>query len=201
MWNPRGRRNRKPLVNVPIPVGHQSPLPIVADGAIARVDVGDGRLLAALVVDIRERADLKAVFAAHEAYSQGEVTSVWARPPEQEFVVLLVLKWLRPVETWAILEFPLPTYGGIVDQIVATSGLCLFDSDGGETVGEQVMIGRPQIIAEVSSDFPEWDDIFQRSLEEEAIDRGVDPETARGDAEKFRREWRRSFGGKGLEDW
>ena len=84
------------------------PVPVVADGSIATVAVGDGRMIPLLILDTSKRPDIEDMVKVHHHMgSQGDVTSVWGRPDRffDTGTVRLLLTFERPSRCQVLLQF------------------------------------------------------------------------------------------------
>src|SRR5713101_7129808 len=82
------------------------PLRIVSDAAIATAAVGDGRLIPLFIVDTSERPDVEELVRIHsELQRPGDHTHQWGQIEGHPRTVALFLRFERPAELTAVLEF------------------------------------------------------------------------------------------------
>ncbi len=135
--------------------------PIVADGSIAIVGVGDGRMFPLVILDTTERPDIDAAIAAHDHGPPGDVRVQWGRLPHREETVTLILTLLRPVEAVVMVEFDLnKNHGVIVEQILQNRGLYVQPGRPGDRLKDDPQ--KPKIIVEVADTGFKvtWDKLF-----------------------------------------
>lgn len=140
--------------------------PIVADGSIATVGVGDGRMFPLVILDTTERPDIDAAIAAHDNGPPGDLRVQWGRLPHREETVTLILTLLRPVEAVVMVEFDLNKHHGvIVEQILQNHGLYVQPGRPGDRLKDNLQ--RPKIIVEVAETgfTSTWDQLFLRHTE------------------------------------
>jgi len=137
--------------------------PIVGDGAMAGPD-RDGRLVPVLVVDSSEHPEVDAVIAAHTHLSPGDVTSNWAVLEDGSGDVVLILKFIRPIEVEILLRFKIKTQAILVDGILASNAVYLQAGRPGDRLSHD--IDKPRVIIEVpDGDFNEkWEAIFLHEM-------------------------------------
>ncbi len=142
-----------------------TPVPIIADGAIATTRVGEGRLIPALILDCDENRALHDLIVIHEDTPPGDVTVTWGRASRfDKSTVLLVLEFKKPVHTKAVLSFNVAKQGGVVDAIIHARGVYLQSKDFGQTVSSG--LNNPKILVEIpaSATFPDWNSLYQDAL-------------------------------------
>lgn len=139
------------------------PLSIVADGAIATEALGEGRLIPLIIVDAHNRADIVEIVRIHQHTGQGDVGAQWVQIEGRPGTVSLVLRFIRPAEATAIVEFDLgQNQGVLVDQILSANGLYLQCGVEGDRLRDDVQ--RPKLVIEVpDTGFKkDWDRIYKR---------------------------------------
>ena len=100
------------------------PVPIVADASIARVDVGDGRMIPLLILDTSKRPDIEDMINAHRHMGgQGDVDVSWGRPNRffDTGTVALLLTFTKPSRCLILLQLDIGQYGGVVDTTRAST--------------------------------------------------------------------------------
>lgn len=140
------------------------PVPIVADGAIATVALGEGRLIPLLILDTSKRPDIEDMVKAHKYLPPGDVKSLWGRIPKSESPVSLILQFQRPSEVLIILEFNITNQGLLIEQILKAKALYLQPGRPGDR--PSITMDKPKIIVEVpDSGFQkEWKKIWLKEL-------------------------------------
>lgn len=98
-------------------------VPIVGDAAIATAGVGHGRLIPPVIVDTTNRPDLAEVIEAQAHLPAGDVIVQWGSLPKRRDHIALVLKFLRPTERAAVIQFDIAHQGILVEHILQLNGL------------------------------------------------------------------------------
>ena len=110
--------------------------------------VGDGRLIPLVILDTAERPDLDEYIRVHEFVADGDVSTQWCLIEGRENVVALALRFKRPIELVAILQFDLDKHQGIlVEKILKTGALYVQTGRPGDRIKHD--FNRPKIIVEV----------------------------------------------------
>ncbi|WP_447753321.1 hypothetical protein [Sphingopyxis fribergensis] len=158
-------------------------LEIVGDGLVATASVGDGRMLPALILDTRDRADVDEYIRVHADHSAGDSRVQWAYIPDQNRAVLM-LSVERPLVTKFCIGFRLDKHQGIlVEQILSVNGLYLLAGRPGDRVG--TTLDQSRVIIEVpDTGFRKiWDKLFLKHtakvLREKGLPRSRSKEGAR----------------------
>ena len=170
------------------------PVPVVTDGSIATVAVGDGRMIPLLILDTSKRPDIEDMVKAHHHMgSQGDVTSVWGRPDRffHTGIVRLLLTFERPSRCQVLLQFDIIKYGGLVDNIILSQGLYIQPGRPGDRL--RTTYGNPRILAEVPSRKfqPEWNNMLRKALRKLfRREHGMSRAKAKHATEKYIDQWR-----------
>ncbi len=114
-------------------------LRIVADGAIATVGLGEGRLIPLVILDTSSRPDFEEYLLVHQYVNAGDVKCQWGQLISHDNTVALILSFLRPAELVIIVEFDLKTnHGVLVEQILATKALYIQAGREGDRLKQDV---------------------------------------------------------------
>src|SRR4051794_2851730 len=89
-------------------------VPIVADGAMAG-PVAEGSLIPVLILDTTRRQDVEEVIRLHKFLPPGDADSNWALVDKMPDIVVLILDFVRPVKTRALLTFSIRQQGILVE--------------------------------------------------------------------------------------
>ena len=140
------------------------PVPIVADGVIATVVLGEGRIIPLLILDTSKRPDIEDMVKAHKILPPGDVKIQWGRIRKLENTVSLILQFQRPSEILIILDFNVTNQGILVEQILKAKSLYLQPGRTGDRLS--TTMDKPKIIVEVpDSGFQkEWKKIWLKEL-------------------------------------
>lgn len=182
-------------IRVPAGTEYQlSPIPLVADGAIAQGNSARGQLVPVLIVDATDRPDIVDVINAHTVQPSGDVTAIWANPDgskkDPSCLIHLILHFIRPVDTYAVIKFQ-RRHAGLVDQILMTGLTYLQAGAPGDRLANTQ--GNHRIIVEIrNTDFDEiWERMLFDTLFNEFRGRGLNKNESNGAARKTISEWRR----------
>ena len=164
---------RKAKINLPPNV------PIVNDGGIATSGTGEGRLIPVLVVDCQNHKELLKLIYMHKHSDPGDVDSTWAISRRGKHVVYLILKFSRPVETAASIEFASVSRLVLADTIHRARAVYLQPLESGGSVSEG--LSEPKVLVEVSGSLPlKWEVRLLKSITADFRRRGM----SRKDAKK-----------------
>jgi hypothetical protein len=139
-------------------------LRFVADGAIATIGVGEGRLIPLVILDTSNRPDFEEFIRIHQYVGAGDVKCQWGQLIGHHNTVALVLSFLRPAELVVIVEFDLQrNHGVLVEQVLSTKALYIQAGREGDLLKQNVNV--PKVILEVpDTGFgrKSWDKIYSR---------------------------------------
>lgn len=140
---------------------------IVGDAAIARPDVGEGRLIPLVILDTTNRPDLEEYIRIHEFVRSGDVVCQWGQLEGRKNTIALILSFVRPAELIAIIEFDLDrNHGILVEQALAARALYIQAGRDGDRL--KYTMDASKVIVEVPDLklLPHWDKIhFQHMME------------------------------------
>jgi len=176
----RSRRRTQRMAEFPPEKQYQTQLvEVVNDGAIAGAGAVLGKLVPVIIVDARDRPDLRDVVAqGQDPQLHGDVTVAWGRPQGREFynrfVVSLLLHFIRPIDTYALLLFDVQKTSTLIDLIIRTKYLYFQAGSPGDRLGNTLDSAR--ILVEVPHTGFEktWDRLLYDSLVTEFRSRGLD---------------------------
>jgi len=139
-------------------------VPIIADGGIATVNLGDGRNIPVLIIDTSKRPDIVDLVNAHKELPPGDVKSMWGKRSKSNKFISLILTFEKPSHAVVVLDFDIVKQGILVEQIVTTQALYLQPGHYGDKVS--TTLDKSKIIVEVrNTGFREkWNEIFQDEL-------------------------------------
>lgn len=171
----------------------KQPVPIVGDAAIASAQIADGRLIPLVIIDTSERPELNELIRIHEHLPPGDVKIQWGIRAGTTGRVALILSFVRPIETVAILEFDIVKQGILVDQILVAQIFYLQSGLPGDRYVTNPMA--PKIFVEVSdTGFRDnWDRLFHKHVAKEMRTKGLSRQHAKRAANQAIREMR-NFG-------
>jgi len=154
------------------------PVPIVGDGAIATVILGEGRMIPVIIIDTSERSDIEDLVKAQEKQPPGDVQSQWARLSRSKRYIALILTFERPSNILLILEFDIFKQGILIESILTTKALYIQPGRKGDRLSST--LENSKILVEVPGlEFrEEWRKIWHKELEKHFRKEGL----KRGDA-------------------
>ena len=135
-------------------------VPIVGDAAIASVGVGHGRLIPLIIIDTTNRPDLAEVIEAQVHLPAGDVIVQWVSLPKGRDHIALLLKFQRPTERAAVIEFDIAKQGILVEHILQSNGLYVQAGKAGDRLKHD--LNRPKMLIEVPDTGIRalWDKLF-----------------------------------------
>jgi hypothetical protein len=168
-------------------------LRIVADGAIAHLGVGEGRLIPLVILDTSSRPDLEEYIRVHQYVGAGDVKCQWGQLIGHDNTVALALSFSRPAELVAILEFDLQrNHGVLVEQVLGSKALYIQAGREGDRLKHDVNL--PKVILEApDTGFGKkfWDKIYSQYTTAKMRERGLNRADAKRAAKESIKELRK----------
>ena len=101
------------------PAANSAPLTVVSDGAMGTENQVQGRVIPVILVDCTDREDLRDMVSLHKSLNRlGDVEHQWAVRRIRPRSVFLMLKFLDPIKTDALIEFQLPAQALLIEWII-----------------------------------------------------------------------------------
>lgn len=149
------------------------PVPIVADGAIATVALGEGRLIPLLILNTSNRQDIENMISAQVQLPPGNVKSYWARPYELDDTISLILEFSKPSEVFIILYFKIESQGILIEQTLQAKALYLQAGRLGDRAS--ATIDKPRMLVEIQQQGfeKEWIKIWPKEIAKMLRKRGL----------------------------
>lgn len=146
---------------------------IVGDGAIASIHIGDGRLIPLVIVDTTRYPELQEFIRIHKYLAPGDVTSQWGRVEANIGTVALFLKFSRPAELVAVIEFDIFRHGILVEQVLSTNALYIQAGREGDRLKNTW--DTPRVMMEIPElEFRRvWDKMFLSSVTKSMRTKGL----------------------------
>lgn len=156
---------------------------VIADPAIATRGTVNGKLIPLLILDTSERPDLVEVVRVHKSFAEGDVRVQWASLKGRLDQIVLVLRFLRPTERTAIIEFDIGKQGALVDQILTAGAVYLQPGQPGDRFISNP--AAPKVIVEIpETGFREhWDAMYLKAIIKRFKRQGMGRADARKTAE------------------
>ncbi len=159
-------KNRWHKADIALPsLESAKPVPIVGDGAIATVTLGEGRMIPVLIIDTSERPDVEDLIKAQEQQPQGDVQSQWGRLSRSKSHVSLVLVFQRPSNVLLILEFDAVRQGILIESILTSKALYIQPGRMGDRLSSTLDNSRILVEVPERGFWQEWRNIWHRKLE------------------------------------
>lgn len=148
-------------------------VPIAGDAAIATAGIGHGRLIPLIILDTTDRPDLAEVIEAQTHLPAGDVVVQWGSLPKRHDHIALILKFLRPTERAAVIEFDIAHQGILVEHILQSNGLYIQAGKVGDRLKHD--INRPKMLIEVPDTGvrPRWDKLYFEAVVKRARKDGL----------------------------
>jgi hypothetical protein len=158
---------------------------IVGDAAIATVGVGHGRLIPLIIIDTTNRPDLAEVIEAQAHLPAGDLVVQWGLLPKHHDHIALALKFQRPTERGAIVEFDIAKQGILVEHILQSSALYIQAGKVGDHLKHDV--NRPKMLIEVPDTGIRalWDKLYFDAVLKRARKDGLDRRGAKEAARAY----------------
>ena len=167
------------------------PVNIIADAAIASRGVREGKLIPLLIIDRSQRPDIGEFVRLHQHLPPGDVECQWGQRHRIKGKIALFLKFIRPSEMFAMLEFDIERQGGLVDQILRAGALYIQPGQAGDRI--VTSSDNPKVLIHIpDTGFrDEWEQIFMKHLTKGFKSRGLKGSKAKDAASMFLEEWRK----------
>lgn len=152
---------------------------IVGDAAIATGGIGHGRLIPLIIIDTRNRPDLAEVIEAQVHLPPGDVVVQWCILPKRHDHIALLLKFQRPTERSAIIEFNIAKQGILVEHILQSNGLYMQAGKVGDRLKHD--LNRPKMLIEVPDTGIRavWDKLYFDAVVKRARSEGLNRREAK----------------------
>lgn len=169
-----------------VKISESSVVPIVNDGAIATLGVGEGRMVPVLVVDCSNIVELRDLIYAHENAAPGDVEICWVVLKRNKNKIALLIKFSKPAILEILLQFDIGTQGNVVDGILHANALYLQPTESGIKVSEGVQ--KQKILVEIPDTgfIPKWDKIYSSRMIKKFKKSGFSRTEAKKAAEQHR---------------
>jgi len=139
-------------------------VPIAGNAAIATVGTGHGRLIPLVILDVTERPDLAEVIRVQTHFSEGDVVIQWGRMRDRPDHVALLLRFQRPTERTAIIEFDIAKQGILVEHTLMSRAIYIQGGKRGDRLIHNLNV--PKMLVEVpEAGFRQyWDKIYRDDI-------------------------------------
>jgi hypothetical protein len=138
---------------------------IVGDGGISAPEIGEGRFIPALIIDVENNIGVAELIKLHKESEPGDVELTWALPSSffRPKSIFLILDFIRPMKLSFGIEFELEKQYILVDGIISSRGFRLQAGKLGDKVSE---FKNDSILIEVPNmDFDaKWNELLNKIL-------------------------------------
>ncbi|MCW5758201.1 MAG: hypothetical protein KIS90_00340 [Phenylobacterium sp.] len=158
----------------------------MGDGSIGTAEVGEGRMVPLVILDTTYRPDLEEFIRLHQFVSAGDVAVSWNKFGRGPDVISLVLRFTKPADVIAIIDFDLrKDHAILVEQVLASRGLYIQAGRPGDRLKHDP--NRPKVILEVPDlGFgPAWEKMLRGHAVRKYRNMGLDRTAARAAATEF----------------
>lgn len=147
-------------------------LEIVSDGAIASHHTADGRLIPVLILKNSNNNDLENLIKIHGDTPPGDAVSMWAKKRFNSKAIYLVIKFKKPLEVEATVEFDLFKHDILVDGIIHSKAVYLQPGNVGDNVSDD--INAPKILVEIpaKTTIENWDKTLNKIVSKKLQKKG-----------------------------
>ncbi len=165
-------------------------LSIIADGAIASTQIGDGRLIPVLILECNEGNNFKRLVEIQESTKTGDAIVRWGYQLHSKRYVRLNVSFSKPMEIEINITFDLRKYAMVVDGIQIVKSVYLQPGQMGDRVSSTM--DHPKIVIEIpeKTRLANWDLIvlsnIKRRLRKKISSRKSLKKAARDHLEKGR---------------
>jgi hypothetical protein len=134
-------------------------VPIVGDGSLAG-PVAEGVNIPVVILDTSNHPKVAEVIRVHAFLPPGDVRIQWGGVKGKPDDVLLVLDFVSPIQTRAVLRFSIERQGMLVEMAVTARAIYLQDGQPGDRIMHD--IDRQKLLVELpDTGFrPKWDEIY-----------------------------------------
>jgi hypothetical protein len=160
-------------------------LMIVGDAAIATVKVGHGRLIPLIIVDTTNRPDISEVIVMQGHLPAGDVVVQWGELAGRRDHIALILRFERPIEGMAIIEFDIAKQGILVEHILQSNALYIQSGVPGDRLGHD--LDRPKMLVEVpDTNFKgKWEKLYFNAIIQRMRNNGLNRKVAKVAAQNY----------------
>jgi hypothetical protein len=154
-------------------------VPIAGDAAIATVGTGHGRLIPLVILDTTERPDLAEVIRVQAHFPEGDVVVQWGQLPKRPDHVALFLRFMRPTERAAVIEFDSARQGILVEHTLMSQALYIQAGKAGDRLIHDLNL--PKMLIEVpDTGFRRhWDKLYRDGVIARMVNEGLTRKVAK----------------------
>lgn len=135
-------------------------VPIVGDAGFMTKDVADGRMLAVLILDTSGRPEIAELIRIHEHLPPGDVLSQWGSKVGDDDTVVLMLRFVRPMELELPLVFSIEKDAILIEALLTAGGVYLQAGNPGDRLIATMDAGRILVELPDQGFRPIWDKLL-----------------------------------------
>ena len=145
---------------------------LVEEGLISQENIGEGRMLPALVVDFGANQDIIDLIKVHTSIIAGDASTVWVMDFFNRKELILKISFSNPMVVEFGIRFNIEKECLLIDGILQSQGLLLRSGKKGEKISE---IQTDTILIEVPETGmkSEWDDLFFKIITKKCRKKGI----------------------------
>ncbi len=145
---------------------------ISEEGLISSDNVGEGRLIPVLVIDVLGDKDIEDLIKLHESITSGDVAMTWSQDFFNRDYFILKMEFIKPMELVFGIKFRIETEFPLIDGIIESKGYYLQTGTKGDKILKK--IGDSKILIEVPDMGVKkiWNKILARTIEKKYRKKG-----------------------------
>ena len=192
------RRPKRSRITIPIRhVFEGEPVPIVADGSVASLGVGEGRHIPLVILDTSHRPDIDTMVQAHSQNMSGDSVCYWTIE-NRRFALdcpRLILETSKPSKCVIAIEFDMRSNQCfLIDLILMSNGIYIQPGRCGDLLSNT--LDNPRILVEVppNEDFERaFAPLYKRALFQKFRKKGMGRSQSRRSVQMLIMESRKTF--------
>lgn len=113
---------------------------VVADGGMSAPSIGEGRLVPALIIDIKNDIEVSELIQLHKGTLPGDIQLVWSLPKGFFFPksIYLNLEFIRPMNLKFGIEFTISNQFSLIDGIIQSRAFYLITGKSSDKVSQLI---------------------------------------------------------------
>jgi|SRR3989339_271047 len=139
-------------------------LSYVEEGLISSENVGEGRMIPALVLDVGDNSDIKDLIKSHLSIDSGDASMCWIQDFYDRRFFILRIKFLKPMQIIFGIRFNIATDYSLIDGIIQSKGLYIKTGQKGDKISKS--LDSDMILIEVPDTGVKriWDEMLLNTL-------------------------------------
>ena len=120
---------------------------IAEEGLMSSENVGEGRMIPVLVIDIKDNKAIEDLLKIHKDITAGDVTMTWSQKFYDRSYFILKMEFTKPMEIVFGIQFKIEKEYSLVDGIMQSKGFYLQTGVKGDKISKKME--DPKILIEV----------------------------------------------------